>query len=99
MAQELIGKAIPIVGRESAKIDLEEHGDARRAILEIGSRHPLRLDQIAEIESTYGISGIVGQMLRDEELIRTEYRGATYFLPGHFLRGQSNHTKERKASK
>ncbi len=99
MAQELIGKAMPIVDPESGKFDLEEHGDARQAIQEIGSRHPLRLDQIAEIESAYCVSGIVGQMLRDGELIRTDYRGETYLLPGHFLRGQSNHAKERRLAK
>ncbi len=99
MAQELIGKAIPIVGRESGKFDLEKYGDTRQAILEIGSRHPLRRDQAVKIEDAFGISGIVDQMLHDGELIRTVYGGVSYLLPGHFVRGQSNYTKERKASK
>ena len=69
MAQELIGKAIPIVGRESGQFDLEVHSDARQAILEIGSRHPLRQDQATEIEGAFGVSGIVDQMLQKEEVI------------------------------
>jgi len=96
MAQELIGKAIPIVGRESGQFDLEGLGDARQAILEIGSRHPLRQDQATEIEGAFDVSGIVDQMLRNRELIKTVYGGTTYLLPGHFIRGQSNHEKERR---
>jgi len=88
MAQELIGKAIPVVERESGQFDLEEHSNARQAILEIGSRHPLRQDQAAEIESAFGVSGIVDQMLRDRELIRTVYARAIYLLPEHFVRGR-----------
>jgi len=96
MAQDLIGKAIPIVGRESGKFDLEEYGDTQQAILEIGSRHPLRQDQAVEIEDAFGISGIVDQMLHDGELIRTVYGGVSYLLPGHFVRGRSYHRKERR---
>lgn len=96
MAQELIGKAIPMVGRESGQFGSREFGDARQAILEIGSRHPLRQDQANEIEGTFGISGIIDQMLCNGELIRTVYGGAVYLLPGHFTRGQSNHGKERR---
>ena len=96
MAQELIGKAIPIVGPESGQFGSTDLSDARQAILEIGSRHPLRQDQATEIEGEFGVSGIVDQMLRDGELIRTVYGGTTYLLPGHFIRGQSNHGKERR---
>ncbi len=87
MAQELIGKTIPMVGRESGKFDLEGYRDARQAILEIGARHPLRSDQIAEIESKLAVSRVVEQMIQKGELIRTEYGGITYLLPGNFVRG------------
>jgi len=96
MAQKLIGKAIPIVALESGQFGSREFSDARQAILEIGSRHPLRQDQAAEIEGAFGISGIIDQMLRDRELIRTVYGGAIYLLPGHFVRGQSYHGKKRR---
>ena len=91
MAQTLIGGAVPIVSQESGQFGLSEFSDARQAILETGSRHPLRQDQANEIESAFGVSGIVDQMLRSGELSRTEYRGTTYLLPGHFIRGRSNH--------
>lgn len=90
-AQTLIGGAVPLVSQESGEFGLSEFSDARQAILETGSRHPLRQDQAREIESAFGISGIVDQMLLSGELSRTEYRGTTYLLPGHFIRGQSNH--------
>jgi len=96
MAQELIGKAIPIVSLESGQFGLRDSGDARQAIMEIGSRHPLRQDQAAEIEDALGVSGTIDRMLRDGELIRTEYGGAIYMLPVHFVRGQSYHGKERR---
>lgn len=88
MAQTLIGKGIPIVDRESGRFDLDEHSEARLAILEIGSRHPLRQDQAAEIEGAFGVSGVVQQMLQEGKLIRTEYGGTKYLLPGHFIRGK-----------
>ena len=96
MAQELIGKAIPIVSRESGQFGLGEFSDAREAIMEIGSRHPLRQDQATEIEGVFGVSGEVDQMLRDGRLIRTAYGGTTYLLPEHFIRGQSNHVNKRR---
>jgi len=96
MAQELIGKAIPIVAQESGQFGSREFGDARQAILEIGSRHPLRQDQATEIEGAFGVSGMVDLMLRNGELIRTEYGGAMYLLPGHFIRGQRNPGKKRR---
>jgi len=96
MAQELIGKAVSVSGLESGQFGLGEFSDVRQAILEIGSRHPLRREQATEIEGAFGVSGEVDQMLRDGELIRTVYGGATYLLPGHFVRGHSNPAKERR---
>ena len=96
MAQELIGKAIPILALESGQFGLGRLSDAREAILEIGSRHPLRQDQAAEIEDEFGASGIVDQMLHAGELVRTVYGGTTYLLPGHFIRGQNCQGKERR---
>jgi len=95
MAQEIIGNTIAIVNRESGQFDYYGFADARQAILEIGSRHPLRRDQAAEIETAFGGSEVVDQMLRDRELIRTEYGGVIYLLPGHFVRGRSNRGKEK----
>lgn len=95
-AQQLLGTALSIVELENGQFGLEEFSNARQAILETGSRHPLRRDQAAEIEDAFGISGVVDQMLRDGELTETVYRDTTYLLPGYFIRGQSNHGKERR---
>ena len=97
MAQELIGKAIPIVGRESGQFDLEKYGDTQQAILEIGSRHPLRQDQAAEIENKLGASGIIDQMLLKRELIKIEYGEIIYLLPGHFKGGKNKQKNQRRS--
>lgn len=94
MAQELIGRAIPVTGRENGEFGLGHFVDARQAILEIGSRHPLRQEQATEIEGAFGVSGIVDKMLNNTELIRTEYGGMIYLLPGYFVRGKANKGKE-----
>ena len=96
MAQELIGKAVPISGLESGQFGLQGFTNARQAILETGSRHPLRREQAAEIERSFGVSRVVDQMLRDRELIQTTYKGETFLLPGHFIRGEKNHRVERR---
>ncbi len=90
MAQELIGKAVPISGLESGQFGLQGFTNTRQAILETGSRHPLRRDQAAEIERSFGTSGVVDRMLQDRELIQTTYKGEMFLLPGHFIRGQIN---------
>jgi len=96
MAQELIGKAVPIGGLETGQFGLQEFANAREAILETGSRHPLRLEQAAEIERSFGASGVVDRMLQDKELIHTTYQGETFLLPGYFIRGEKNHRVERR---
>ena len=96
MAQELIGKAIPIGGLETGQFGLQEFTNAREAILETGSRHPLRREQAAEVERSFGASGVVDRMLQDKELIQTIYQGETFLLPGHFIRGEITHKVERR---
>lgn len=86
-AQEIIGRAIPVTGLETGQFGLGEFSDARQAILEIGSRHPLRREQVAEIEKEFSMSGVVRQMVENKELVNVEYNGEEYLLPGHFARG------------
>ncbi|MCK4462295.1 MAG: radical SAM protein [candidate division Zixibacteria bacterium] len=87
-AQEIIGSAIPVTGLETGQFGLGEFSDARQAILEIGSRHPLRREQVAEIEKEFSISGVVRQMVENKELVNVKYNGEEYLLPGHFARGR-----------
>lgn len=86
-AQEIIGGAIPTADMETGQFGTKEFSDARQAILEIGSRHPLRRQQAIEIEEAFSASGTVDIMLKDKELIQVDYTGIAYVLPGHFRRG------------
>lgn len=86
-AQEIIGGSITITDLESGDFGLSEFHDAREAILEVGSRHPLRLDQAEKIEADFCDIGTVAQMLADKSLVRVEYHDAVYLLPSRFVRG------------
>jgi hypothetical protein len=94
MAQQMIGRSLPIVERETGNFDFDLHGDVEQTILEIGSRHPLRLDQVAEIERAHRVSGVADKMLHEGALVQTTYAGETYLLPGHFLRGEKEGKKK-----
>jgi len=85
-AQEIVAGAIPVTGLESGQFGLGGFTDARQAILEIGSRHPLRREQVAEIEKEFCVSGVVRQMVEHKELVNVKYSGEEYLLPGHFAR-------------
>jgi len=87
-AQEIIGQAIAVAELESGRFGLDEFSDARQAILEIGSRHPLRRRQAEDIEKQFFKTGVVKQMLESGELINFEYKGEEYLLPGHFRMGR-----------
>lgn len=87
-AQEIIGKTIQISGLETGQFGLDDFPSAEKAILEIGSRHPLRRQQAIEIERRFSESGVVAKMLRNEVLISITYRDEEYLLPGHFKMGR-----------
>jgi len=87
-ARETIGMAIPVEGLETGQYGMEQFSDARQAILEIGSRHPLRHEQAIEIERAFSKAGVVRQMLETTELVRVEYNGEEYLLPGSFVMGK-----------
>jgi wyosine [tRNA(Phe)-imidazoG37] synthetase (radical SAM superfamily) len=87
-AQEIIGQATAISGLESGEFGLQEFLDAKQAIVEIGSRHPLRREQAAKIEAAFSEPKTVEQMLADKALVEVEYNGEVYLLPGYFLKGK-----------
>lgn len=87
-AQEIIGGAIAVAEIEYGTFGLSGFTDARQAILEIGSRHPLRREQVAEIERDFSISGVAKQMVENRELVNVMYNGEEYLLPGHFTTGK-----------
>lgn len=87
-AQKIIEKSIPVAELETGQFGLGEFTSAKQAILEIGSRHPLRRQQAVEIEEKFSTSGAVKQMLENKELVSAKYNGEEYLLPGHFARGR-----------
>jgi wyosine [tRNA(Phe)-imidazoG37] synthetase (radical SAM superfamily) len=87
-AQRILGDAVPLTDSESGDFDLREFTDARRAIMEIGARHPLRLEQAMEIEKSFSSKDMVEKMIKEGELIRVKYNNRNYVLPGHFIRGR-----------
>ncbi|MEW5993618.1 MAG: radical SAM protein [Candidatus Zixiibacteriota bacterium] len=97
-AQQVIGGAAAITALESGDFGLSEFVSAKKAIIEIGSRHPLRMEQANEIERSFSELGVVRHMLEDKELIQVEYNGHKYVLPAHFVRGKLNHATKGGAN-
>jgi len=89
-AQEIIGGAVTVTELESGNFGLSEFASAKKAIIEIGSRHPLRIEQVTEIERSFSETGVVHRMLEEKELIQVEYCSQEYLLPSHFVRGTHN---------
>lgn len=87
-AQEIFGKAVSVAELETGQFGLTEFSNARQAIIEIGSRHPLRSEQAAEIEMMFSESGVVKQMLEAGELIHIVYNSEEYLLPEYFIMGR-----------
>lgn len=85
-AREILGENIAITERESGGFGLESFPNAREAIMEIGSRHPLRLEQALMIENEYSESGTVNQLLQTGELLKTFFNETEYLLPSSFVR-------------
>jgi wyosine [tRNA(Phe)-imidazoG37] synthetase (radical SAM superfamily) len=87
-AQQLLGGAVPLTDSESGDFGLREFADARQAIMEIGARHPLRLEQAMEIEKSFSSKDIVKKMIEEGKLIKAKYNNKNYLLPSHFIRGR-----------
>lgn len=87
-AQQILGNAVPITELEVGGFGLNEFTDAYQAIMEIGSRHPLRLEQAKEIESTFSEQGTVEKMLKEKLLIIAKFKDKDYLLPGYFIRSK-----------
>ncbi|MFH0883349.1 MAG: radical SAM protein [bacterium] len=87
-AQEIIGKAVVINEKETGDFSLEMFEQAEEAILEIGSRHPLRMEQAIQIEEHFHHSGIVDSMISKRRLVKVTHDSNTYLLPAHFIRSQ-----------
>jgi len=82
-AQKILQASNPLDMLESGEFGLGEFSDAREAILEIGSRHPLRKSQAHEIETRLAGSGVVEHMIEDGELFEIKYNNEIYLMPSH----------------
>ncbi len=85
-AQEILNQAETIAFLESGNFGLDNFTNAREALMEIGSRHPLRFEQGIEIENSFSEAGTVNELLREKQLRKINYRGMEYLLPAHFVR-------------
>ncbi len=89
-AQHIIGKGISIENLEIGEFDVNDFENAKVAILEIGSRHPLRMEQVLSIEEKYFKPGIVEQMIEENELVKITYNNEEFLLPAHFVLGKKD---------
>jgi len=87
-AQQILGNAEPITEPEMGEFGLREFKDARQAIIEIGSRHPLRREQALEIENAFSSPGTVEKLSNENKLVNVNFKGKEYLLPGYFIRGK-----------
>jgi wyosine [tRNA(Phe)-imidazoG37] synthetase (radical SAM superfamily) len=87
-AQQILGKVESLVDLESGEFGLHEFANARQAILEIGSRHPLRWQQAVDIENAFSETNTIKRMLEEQKLIKVNFNNNQYLLPGHFIRGK-----------
>ncbi len=87
-AQQIIGDAMSITEMESGEFGLHEFTDAYQAIMEIGSRHPLRREQAVEIENAFSAPGTVEKMFKEKKLVNVDFNGKEYLLPSYFIRGK-----------
>ncbi len=87
-AQEILGKTFTIAENESGGFGLESFTNAKDAIIEIGSRHPLRQEQALEIEIIFSEPGTLEKLLEEQELVRIPYNETEYLLPRHFIRSE-----------
>ena len=85
-AHEIFGTTLDLTDYESGEFGFDNYPDARTAIIEICSRHPLREEQAKDIEMRFSESGNIDSMLSDGSLVRVEYQNVSYLLPSNFIK-------------
>ncbi|KAF5425398.1 Wyosine [tRNA(Phe)-imidazoG37] synthetase, radical SAM superfamily [Candidatus Methanomarinus sp.] len=79
-AHEILGTFRELTDYESGEFGLNSSNDAKSAILNICSRHPLREEQAKEIESRFFETGCIDTLIKKSLLNRVQYRDVTYLL-------------------
>jgi len=85
-AHEILEKSVAITENETGELGLSAFKEADEAILEIGSRHPLRLEQALQIEEYFNGRGLIDGMIRNKILVKVSYNSSVYLLPSRFIR-------------
>ncbi len=85
-AQELFASDAALTALETGEFGLASFADAGEALLEIGSRHPLRREQALKIERSFSESGVIDLLLESGRLVEVPYRGEVYLLPARMVR-------------
>jgi hypothetical protein len=83
---------------DDGEFGLEDFPGAEQAILEIGSRHPLRREQAERIQEAFSESSTVQRMLDAGTLAKVEYDNEVYLIPGTFIRGKKRPDMESQSS-
>ena len=86
-ASEILGNAWDISGYETGEFGLGGFSSAAEAILQLCSRHPMRIDQAEMVERRFGEEGVIESLIRSGELKLITYRGKSYVAPARFRRG------------
>ncbi|MCF7886230.1 MAG: radical SAM protein [Candidatus Marinimicrobia bacterium] len=81
-AQKLINQAKTITNLEKGDFEISNYKDAREAIMELSSRHPLRKEQAQWIAKQFGQQQAIRKSVQNGELIVKKYAGTKYVLPG-----------------
>lgn len=87
-AQKILGQPTTIASIESGDFGLDAFSNAREAILEIGSRHPLRLEQAQKIAARFAQTGMVDKLIAEGEIVKIVYHRRAYLLPSRFVMGK-----------
>jgi wyosine [tRNA(Phe)-imidazoG37] synthetase (radical SAM superfamily) len=87
-AREIIESPAVFSFAESGDFGRGSFKNARQAIIEISSRHPLRLEQALNIEEEFSEPGSVASMLEAGDLVQVVYNEQRYLLPARVARGR-----------
>lgn len=79
-AAKRLGASLEMTRPETGDFGLEGFADAGEAVIEISSRHPLRMEQARDIER-YFANDVIDLFLEDGTARMVEYMGIKYIIP------------------
>lgn len=85
-AQKLIIRSETITNFEQGEFDISKYKNAREAIIELSSRHPLRKEQALKIAAQFDQEETIVTCIQKGDLLLREYCNAKYILPGKIFK-------------